>query len=715
MSSLLLSELRSQNENTGTNPIVDSKDPVGRTIVSPKMPGTIAIRYVSGPGSDKNDGLSWDSAKATVHNALCSLPGGNCSTKRAGSGTVYVGPDSKSSPTANAGIWLMGPSDPNYANPPAGWLKCNPCAVNIVGIPNTIGAANSQMSKVTLSQGGSAVDRNHPAVWISSVNVIHIANLSFGGNVGSNGRSIVIGECSNNVRTGCGSTSLIFDNVSAGVLQTVKNGPAVDITGGTFWVWFYNSVFNGNAYAAKGGYSADSAAAVLLDGNGGANNGIIRFDNIQTVNGAIKCVVATSNGCDFEVHDLTSESNPGPAVWITGWTSVSDVKLININDADSTGTTAVIVNDGGGPGPVVMGVTGLATNPMVNGPATVLDQYNASINNQTVSSLRQGQTGFVNGYVVGETDVARRIAGFVPTRFLNRSTTGSTGWMITNYAGKNTLVHGVTDPFGGTAAASASSTNATNENIIFGPCYSYNVQTTGDWFVGGAWVRGATHTNSSALSISNCGLGTPKWATSPGAQRVQGGIGSGDGQWQWLWFAYKVGANGTAADSVGIAAQFNLSSPITAYGPVLYHIPKGALSDNEVLEFASSMNSVDANCEVGQICSVAGHSVVVSSYRTFSNCSSVASPAKCDSAPAGSFVLAAGSTTARVNTSAVTANSQILVIEDSSLGAKLGVICNKTVGRTYMITDRTPSLSFTVTSSFAPTDHPACLSFQLLN
>jgi hypothetical protein len=134
-----------------------------------------------------------------------------------------------------------------------------------------------------------------------------------------------------------------------------------------------------------------------------------------------------------------------------------------------------------------------------------------------------------------------------------------------------------------------------------------------------------------------------------------------------------------------------------------------------VIEFASTMNSVDPNCKVGQICNVAGHPLVVSSYGTMSNCRSAVSPAKCDSAPAGSFVLGVGSTSAKVNTTAVTPDSQILIIEDSSLGAKLGVSCNKTTGRTYMITDRAPGLSFTVNSSFAPTDLPACLSFELLN
>jgi hypothetical protein len=78
-------------------------------------------------------------------------------------------------------------------------------------------------------------------------------------------------------------------------------------------------------------------------------------------------------------------------------------------------------------------------------------------------------------------------------------------------------------------------------------------------------------------------------------------------------------------------------------------------------------------------------------------------------------VLDVGSTTVKVNTTAVTANSQILVIEDSSLGAKLNVTCNRTSGRTYMITDRASGFSFTVGSSSSPTDHPACLSFQVLN
>src|SRR6266480_1319611 len=90
-----------------------------------------AIRYVSGTGKDSNDSLSCGSSKATVFAALFSLPGGNVVGPFSGSGTVYVAPGSALTPTANAGVWIMAPHDPKYSSPPAGWLKCNACNINI--------------------------------------------------------------------------------------------------------------------------------------------------------------------------------------------------------------------------------------------------------------------------------------------------------------------------------------------------------------------------------------------------------------------------------------------------------------------------------------------------------------------------------------------------------------------------------------------------------
>lgn len=102
-------------------------------------------------------------------------------------------------------------------------------------------------------------------------------------------------------------------------------------------------------------------------------------------------------------------------------------------------------------------------------------------------------------------------------------------------------------------------------------------------------------------------------------------------------------------------------------------------------------------------------------YATAVNCSSSAAPAVCSSAAAGSVVIAAGGTSVTVNTTAVTANSQIFIQEDSSLGTKLSVTCNTVTTRDYYVTARTAATSFTITASAAPVTNPACLSYFIVN
>ncbi|KKU82105.1 MAG: hypothetical protein UY07_C0003G0006 [Parcubacteria group bacterium GW2011_GWA1_47_8] len=100
---------------------------------------------------------------------------------------------------------------------------------------------------------------------------------------------------------------------------------------------------------------------------------------------------------------------------------------------------------------------------------------------------------------------------------------------------------------------------------------------------------------------------------------------------------------------------------------------------------------------------------------TTSNCNSSTSPANCGSAPSGSVALATGGSTLVVNTSAVTANSQILITEDSSLDSRLGITCNTGTGRRYSISARTAGTSFTIKSSANPTTNKACLSYWIVN
>lgn len=103
-----------------------------------------------------------------------------------------------------------------------------------------------------------------------------------------------------------------------------------------------------------------------------------------------------------------------------------------------------------------------------------------------------------------------------------------------------------------------------------------------------------------------------------------------------------------------------------------------------------------------------------SGLATATNCASSASPAVCGSAQAGRVVVAAGATTVTVNTTAVTANSEILLHEDSSLGTALSVTCNTNLINS-MVTARVASTSFTITLGSTPATNPVCLNYAVIN
>lgn len=112
--------------------------------------------------------------------------------------------------------------------------------------------------------------------------------------------------------------------------------------------------------------------------------------------------------------------------------------------------------------------------------------------------------------------------------------------------------------------------------------------------------------------------------------------------------------------------------------------------------------------------------VVSPTYSTVTNCSSVASPAVCGSAAAGSVLIPTGTTseTLTVNTTAVTANSQIIFYPDDTLGTRLSTTCNSTlatlVGGSF-ISARTPGTSFTITFNGTILTNGVCGSFVIWN
>jgi len=95
-------------------------------------------------------------AKNSVFAALQALPGGSKSPPTAGRGTVYFS-GGVFHPKPLCGIWIMGPSDPNFATPPSCWLRENnsgAVGINIVGVPNFQGGPNPHAVTVLADKPG---------------------------------------------------------------------------------------------------------------------------------------------------------------------------------------------------------------------------------------------------------------------------------------------------------------------------------------------------------------------------------------------------------------------------------------------------------------------------------------------------------------------------------------------------------------------------------
>jgi hypothetical protein len=109
----------------------------------------------------------------------------------------------------------------------------------------------------------------------------------------------------------------------------------------------------------------------------------------------------------------------------------------------------------------------------------------------------------------------------------------------------------------------------------------------------------------------------------------------------------------------------------------------------------------------------------VATYSSATNCASGASPAVCGSAIAGSVAIPAGTNpTLVVNTSAVTAASQIFFQIDDTVGTRLSVTCNSTLANLVVppaVTARSAGTSFTLSYSGVITANPLCVSYWIIN
>jgi hypothetical protein len=113
-----------------------------------------------------------------------------------------------------------------------------------------------------------------------------------------------------------------------------------------------------------------------------------------------------------------------------------------------------------------------------------------------------------------------------------------------------------------------------------------------------------------------------------------------------------------------------------------------------------------------------GGSLKAQKILSSTNCSNGASPAVCGSAAAGSVAIPTGTNpTLVVNTTAVTAASQILLTVDDSVTIG-GTTCNSTLATLVggmAITARTAATSFTISFNGTVAVNPVCLSYLIVN
>jgi hypothetical protein len=569
------------------------------------------IRYASPSGNDSNDGLSWGTAKLTVLGACEALPGGSSSPATCGSGTVQFMDLTFAQPISTCGFNLMGGLDPNFASPPACWIKWGGGShgLAIVGVPTRASGPNPKQARA-LMQGGSSADRNHPGIYLSALSgAVSFHNVA----IQFPGRGIVVGECSNQTRGAtCNTSNITFDNVTANINDVSGNGPTWDITGQSFWIWLINGCGAGGTDDTNSPLS-DNAQAVLLDGRGNAGVGLIFITDFFTDNGGIKLYAGTNFG-QVVVRNMTTEGLKGePGVWIaaTGGSGDNNVTA-NISDlqmADATTTSPGVQNDiTTGTSVLVADIEGATTN--VVGRAIVLSQYPANLVAQTVSPLSQGQTGFFgNKVVIGQNPDMDRLLSPTPVRYANLANTSSASW-LTSFAGSTTSVTPCSDPAGGTLAGCITYVSGgTGETAMY---YAANTPiTVGSWYAVTALIRSTTSNGYSGntpiefvLNAQGFGSGDFCNATSSGIVSAQSYF-KGDGEWERVWARCQVTA---APSNAGIAmvALTDATHNIAVYGPTLIPIGAGTVSNDEAWAIASALQPYSNICAVGQLCNVTG-------------------------------------------------------------------------------------------------------------
>jgi len=356
----------------------------------------------------------------------------------------------------------------------------------------------------------------------------------------------------------------------------------------------------------------DQSAAVNIDPGGGSGSGLLFFrDDVFDISGPADGIRFQngSTGGSLDVQSQTCEGGyavvSGPCVrvyWNPTTSPVVNVNLWHVESADNNNggnrrAPAVQVDGPFDPSSIVVSNAYAGGTINASGPMTLLGQYVPNLNAVEESPLREGQIGFVHNRVVGSTDAARRLFSPAAVRYPNLVQADPSTWSLNRNAGA-TIETGATAPDGTRGAGTASQLDGPQNAIIY-----YKGQqkaAAGDYFVAAVWVKAK---NGYMGGLSNFDLKIGGGSQTTGF--TQTAPYRGDGEWEWLFCVKKIIELKTNSVDVSIDSSFGLGQPVTAYAPVLIHVPAGSISDNEVYELAFDLATYDSSCKVGSVCGLA--------------------------------------------------------------------------------------------------------------
>lgn len=278
----------------------------------------------------------------------------------------------------------------------------------------------------------------------------------------------------------------------------------------------------------------------------------------------------------------------------------------------------------------------------------------------------------------------------IPTASTQVQTNGVFG-AVHNYS---TTSYGVGGYFSALAGAANTKTFALNAIVMDGGFAANNLV--------GAEID-ITQSNADAGSVTAVSNGLR--VLSNGSHRPASGI-------------YIVGSTGQSDNFLAPLLIDDANSGDTAANRMIYLIPPDNLQTTSAVQLRNHTNAAD----VFTVTDAGG--IKPSTYLSQTNCAATGtaanpSVASCSAAPAGSFSCATNASggTCQVNTTAVTASSEIFITQrsDTTTGTTLGVTCN--TGLTTVIpevTAVTAGTSFTINLGTIATN-PECFSYFIVN